>query len=574
MMKLLYRTLFLLFLLPTVALAQLPNRLLEDFAPADGIVLMAIGDSWLVDLDANQNLRPGDILSVMAPGETIIHPQTRDIIGRIDHVIGFLEVSRVMSGYSYADLLTAGLSLQAGDQVRRFEQVPAYVDASVPQSLAQDLKKGLPHLQWTGDQEEDTISGIEFRVDFERLIVSGADGKNLYTYRFSSDQVVALTATAAAKPVPQIQPIESDSEEEGGFLQWGFKTARDSVGLGFGDRRLENPGIIRGHQTGAFWVSPPLSGSPVAMATGDVTGDGHKEIILAFRDELQILRLINREIIELDRLTFPVGTQLLSVDTYDSTSAGYDNIFLTTITGRSVNSRVLSFKSGRLETLFSNIDLFLRVTQLAGEGRVLLGQRINYIDNSFRSPVFRVHNTATGLTLGEELKLPLGVNIYNFIGLRGSRNADFLVSLSDADYLHLLDAEGGVLWSSVERFGGTDADFTVLSQREAQERGSQFVQKRLLPLPSAEILVIQNEGQRLLSGLRLFTSGRIVAFGRDGDDLRELWATPSQQGYMADFVVADIDSTGEDVLLIAMRFQEKNILQRGHSALLVFKLQQ
>jgi hypothetical protein len=124
-MTLLYRIALILFLLPTFALAQLPRQLLEDFAPADGVVLMPMGNSWLVDLDANQNLRPGDILSVMSPGETIIHPQTRDIVGRIDHVVGFLEVARVMSGYSYTDLLSEGLSLQAGVQVRRFERVPA-----------------------------------------------------------------------------------------------------------------------------------------------------------------------------------------------------------------------------------------------------------------------------------------------------------------------------------------------------------------------------------------------------------------------------------------------------------------
>jgi hypothetical protein len=310
------------------------------------------------------------------------------------------------------------------------------------------------------------------------------------------------------------------------------------------------------------------------MATGDLTGDGRREILLALADELQILRLDDGQMKELYQMRFPVGTQLLSVDSYDLNRNGQDEIVLTTIRGNTLNSLILAVQNGQLQIMITNIDWFLRVTELSGEGDVLLGQRVNYNDGTFRAPVFRVVFENDQLVRGQDLTLPRGVNLYNFLSAGETREDPFLVVLSDADYLHLMDLDGESLWSSTDHFGGASASYSVLPGREAQEREPRFVQKRILRLPTGEIISIQNEGQRILTGLRLFTDSRLVAFGRDGTSLKELWATPSQKGYLADFAVADVDGDGTSELILAMRFQKKGLIQRGHSALMVYKLRQ
>ena len=571
MMRLLYRTLLFLFLLPTFALAQLPNRLLEDFAPADGVVLMPMGDSWLVDLDANQNLRPGDILSVMSPGETIVHPQTRDIVGRIDHVVGFLEVSRVMSGYSYADLLTVGLSLQAGDQVRRFERIPAYIDGSIPESLEQELKRSLSHLEWVATPPDTADPGLSFQLQNERLNVTGRAGAVVGSYRYSAGQVLApMTPT-----IRQTEPVAAVDPERSA-LNRGVDSLLGTVGLSRGDTRLEAPGIARQQQSDGVWISPPLGENPVGLATADLTGNGRTEIAIALENELRIMRLEDGQFAAVGVVNFPAGTRLLAIDAHDLNGDGQAELYITAAIDNDLRSQVVEFRNGRFERVITMVNWFMRVVDLPGEGPVLLGQRMSRSDEPFLPPVFRIERNRDRLSRGAALDLPARIDLFSMLPVTAATGETIYVSLSADDRLQLVNSSNERLWRSSDYFGGSDISFYNRPESQATMRVPVAMQKRLVRLLAGEILTIQNQGSRLLQGLRTFTDGQLVAFEWDNSSqqLVERWRTPLQKGYIADFDVADIDGNGELELIVAMRFQEKNILQRGHSALMVFKLQQ
>ncbi len=75
-------------------------RAQEDFL----YVVMPVNDEYIVDLDDRNNLNIGDILTVVAPGKRILHPETGKVIGSIDNVLGFLQVTRIYSGYSLSRL--------------------------------------------------------------------------------------------------------------------------------------------------------------------------------------------------------------------------------------------------------------------------------------------------------------------------------------------------------------------------------------------------------------------------------------------------------------------------------------
>ncbi len=569
-MTLLYRSLLFL-LLPTVALAQLPDQLLEDLAPVDGVVLMAMGDSWLVDLDANQNLRPGDILSVMTAGETIIHPQTRDIVGRIDHVTGFLEVTRVLSGYSYAELLTEGLKLQAGDQVRRFEQVPAYVDSSVPASLAQELKRNLSHFKWFDQPIETTDTGLVFRLQDERLSVSGRAGAVVGRYRYSQGQLLApLTPTLRqTEPIAPVDPERS-------ALNRGVDSLLGTVGLGRGDTRLEAPGIARHQQSDGVWISPPLGENPIGLASGDLTGDGRTEIAVALENELRIMRMEDGQFVAVGVVDFPAGTRLLAIDAHDLDGDDQAELYITAVIDADLRSQVVEFRNGHFERVITMINWFMRVVDLPGEGAVLLGQRMSRSDEPFAPPVFRIERNRDRLVRGEALALPARVNLFSMLPVTAASGETIYVSLSADDRLQLVNSNNDRLWRSSDYFGGSDTSFYHRPEYEVANRVPVAIQKRLERLAAGDILTVQNQGSRLLQGLRTFTDAQLVAFEWDSSRLQllERWRTPIQKGYIADFIVADLDDNGELDLLVAMRFQEKNILQRGHSALMVFKLQQ
>ncbi|HDR47014.1 MAG TPA: VCBS repeat-containing protein [Geoalkalibacter subterraneus] len=570
-MTLLYRTLLLLLLLPTFALAELPSQLLQDLAPVDGVVLMAMGDSWLVDLDANQNIRQGDILAVMSPGETIIHPQTRDIVGRIDHVVGFLEVSRVMSGYSYTNLLTPELGLQAGDQVRRFEQVPAHIDDSVPEALAQELKRNLSHFQWDVEAIETAGTGVVFRLQDERLSVSGPAGAVVGSYRYSAGQVLAPLT-------PTIRQTESVAavDPERSALNRGVDSLLGTVGLSRGDTRLEAPGIARQQQSDGVWISPPLGENPVGLASADLTGDGRTEIAVALDNELRIMRMEDGRFVTTAVVDFPAGTRLLGIDAHDLSGDARAELYVTAVIDSDLRSQVVEYRNGRFERVITMVNWFMRVVDLPGEGAVLLGQRMSRSDEPFAPPVFRVERNRDRLARGAALDLPARINLFSMLPVTSAAGDIIYVSLSADDRLQLVTASNDRLWRSSDYFGGSDTSFYHRPESEATTRVPVAIQQRLERLATGEILTVQNQGSRLLKGLRTFTDAQLVAFEWDSTGLQliERWRTPPQKGYIADFIVADLDDNGELDLLVAMRFQEKNILQRGHSALMVFKLQQ
>ena len=140
---------------PLTALAALPDDIASDFALVEGVVVMPINDEYIIDLDARDNLAIGDILTLVTPGKKILHPVTKEVIGSVDNVVGFLQVTRIYSGYSYARVLTEGLQPDNGAPIKRFEQVPALiVDTSGSYSgLVRELKVNLPQFQWLAEGE-------------------------------------------------------------------------------------------------------------------------------------------------------------------------------------------------------------------------------------------------------------------------------------------------------------------------------------------------------------------------------------------------------------------------------------
>ena len=79
-MKRYFFLLILIMSLPIVAWAALPQQVQSDFAVIDGAVVMAINDDYIVDLDVNDNLHVGDILTVVKEGKPIIHPVSKEVI--------------------------------------------------------------------------------------------------------------------------------------------------------------------------------------------------------------------------------------------------------------------------------------------------------------------------------------------------------------------------------------------------------------------------------------------------------------------------------------------------------------
>ena len=575
-MKLMIKLTLLLFLiLPLNALAELPEQLKRDFSPISGIIIMPVGDKYLVDLDASSTLQEGDILTLVMPGEKIIHPVTQKVIGTLDIVKGYLQVTQIKSGYSYAKLLTAGITPEKGDQVKRFEQVPVRLETSQPDpKLADELKQGLPQLEWL-DQTDKKAPLLIFALTGTALTVKNPQGRAFKTFYYKNGQVSAPTQVTAQQNIPE---FGVEPEEDRSFLNQTVHSVLGSVGLDKKDSRLEAPGIIQTQnpvQPGTIWIGPRLEGNPVGVTVGDFDNDGQMETAIAMEYELLITRITEGHLRQLASVKFPAGTKLLSVDSIDLDNDGFPEIYLSADSGQILNSQVVEFKNGKYMKTIGQIRWFLRVLDLPDEGKTLVGQTLGEYETPFSAPPFQVLRSGKKLNRGNKLISPEDTNILSLTPFSGNGSDTLYASISRIRALQVSNSEKNQLWKSNGNFGGSEISFYNTKDINNNEMPDPiFIQPRLVTLPSGEILAAQNSGALTLRRYHNFTKSRVVALNWNGFSLQEQWRTTDQGGYLADFFYADANNDGRDELVMAIQFQKKTLLSGGRSTVVIYKINQ
>lgn len=571
-MKTIFRlTLVLLLLWPTQALAEIAEQIKNDFSALHGMIIMPVGDEFLIDLDVSVSLKEGDILSLATTGQPIIHPETKEILGTLNNISGFMKVTQVKSGYSYAKTITAQRTPQKGDVIIRFEQVPALMDSSLEGSpLAAELESGFPQLKWLkADTAERPL--LTFHLAEDRLSINDSEGMTIRSYSYVNSILSApfnMTSQNAnfsiTDPAPKNRSLVNQTVDK----------LLGTINFGKKDKRLENPEITRRlqHQDGKIWISPNLDGNPTGLAVADFDGDGSKEIAIEMDDNLQIYRLRDNKLKKVSEFDFPNGVHLLKIDTLDLNKNGLPELYLSANAGKNLSSQIVEWKQGQYQRVQKQIPWLLRMAPYSQETPVLIAKKLSVKNNIFTANYFITAYNNDQLTRGNDLKLSPDINFFSFIPLTNGGNEQLYADLSDNDYLRIISPSGNTLWQSSEHYGGSEAFFYNTTDMQDDLIKPVFIQQRLIQLPSGEILVPQNDGQRVLERYRKFSKSRIVAMKFDGLALSESWQTTDQNGYLADFALADADNDGTDELVTVVKYSQKNLLQKGRSALVIYEL--
>ena len=575
-MKLVLKLSFLLlFCFPFTSVAEISDQLKKDFAPISGTIIMPIGEEYLVDLDASVNLHVGDILTLIMSGEKVIHPVTKEVLGTLDEVKGYLQVTQVKSGYSYVKLLTTGVIPQKGSHVKRFEQTPTRFKSSQPDAqLAEELKIALPNLNWLSDNDKANPELI-FLVADNNLKVINSAGAELKVYPIRNGQLLAPLTGDTNTDNFQFGVVPQKNKS---FLNQAVDNLSKSIGFAQKDKRLENPGIIQSQQLdNGIWVGPDLDGNPVGVAVADFDGDGQLETAVAMEDHLQILRMTAGKLHPVANIDFSTGVHLLSLDTVDMDANGTPELYLSANVGTKLSSQVVEFGEGNYQITMNQIPWFFRAVDLPQEGHILIAQFMGDSEAPFSGQPFRVNRSDNKLIQGTALPLPPGVNLFSFVPLKGANNGLLYAFITPDDYLQVKTPQGTTIWESVDHFGGTETSF--YNDKETGTSANELIQpvqiqQRLLTLPTGEILASQNDGSRLLERFRNFDKSRVVALKWDGSALQENWKTSGQTGYLADYTLADADNDGQDELVMVVKFKQQNLLQKGRSAVIIYELNQ
>jgi hypothetical protein len=571
-MKSLIKLLFCISLLsPVLALAELPKQVELDYAVLSGYVIMPINDEYIVDLDSSDNLHVGDILTLVKRGANIYHPETKEILGSVDIPTGFLQVTRINSGYSYAKLLSSDAEPKNGAQVRRFEQVPAlFVDKTAGDgAIVRQVKMDLPQFKWlqTGDSD---LPLLTFTLKPDALVVNTTDGSLLHRYSVSENQqLIAKTETVRRSYVNQ------SAKPEPGALKKAADSLLDVFNLTEDDPFApENIGVIRpgSAEKKGVWMGPNISGNPVGIAVADLDGDGLQETAVALDHKLLISHISQGKYSEKAEVPIPTGIKILSLDALDLDKDGSPELYLTATLRHEMVSFVVKYTGSSYEIVIDKVKWYLRAVELPGEGRVLIGQRKGSEKESFFGNPFYVHLKGNRLVKGDTIRLPGLSNMYSFVPFTDNENRLHYAYLSQGDYLKVVSAGGVELWSSGDYFGGSETCFDNRKGNDGDSVLPTCIRARLVKTPDNEILVSQNDGQRLMQRWRKYRKSRLVALTWNGHAMDESWRTASQQGYLGDFVVADADNDGANDLVMAVKFKHAGYLNKARSAVVIYAM--
>ncbi|MGK2944911.1 MAG: FG-GAP repeat domain-containing protein [Desulfuromonadales bacterium] len=592
-------------LLPSFATAQTADVLNQDFKPLTASLVMPLGSDWIIDQDATQGVKSGDLFSVVDRGKPVVHPVTKEVLGSIEVVRGILQVTNVKTGYSYARVLSADEPLSPGDQLQRFYNLPAsfwdYTDQG--EALFVALQAALPDLEWqpyTLAQQARPAEPTAIPGETQLLFILTDQGlavkdNALQPIRFYSQQQlfgaemtgsatsVAGTSTTtgiiAASPQAAALPNASSGGLLSSFTDQLFGSKTDRAGAVSAAKQTQRGGLLVSskEKREGVWYGPHMQGQPVGLEVADFDGDGKQEVAIAFTDRIVVGRIVDGRFEQIASLEFDRLLTPLSLDGIDLNHDGKVELYVTAVYGFSASSSVLELHDGQLDETINNIPWLMRKVVLPGEGEVLLGQTIDpdsiHDASDYTGPIFRIARTADELSKAAEINVPRTVEVNGFLPIDvDGRRA--IVNIDLNDKLLLLEQDGSSLWESSDYYGGSKSFF----KRKGQVREGaryRYLKQRIEPGPDNTVLVPVNKGSRLTSFTRKFNQSHLEALSFDGYSMVERWRTQPQGGYMADYRMADVDNDGANEIVVIVQFSQGSWsdAQSGNSALIFYEMQ-
>ncbi|WP_020677395.1 FG-GAP repeat domain-containing protein [Geopsychrobacter electrodiphilus] len=561
---------------PSVAKA-LPSEIAHNLKPLDGVIVLPIDGEYLIDLDASKGVAVGDIFSIITPGPAIIHPVTGAVIGSLDKVEGWLEVTRIKSGYSYARPLNPKITFTKGTRIHRFKDLPAvFWDYSGSgEKLFDELRTALPQLEWNSYAKDQTSRPTEpAQVAFATPVLTFIDQGGQLQVRGASFQLLGQYALPAL-----VAPTLQGATAATSLLPSGPVAAMTSApksGIVISHQEATPGGIVLNQtlNTDKIWSAADFKGNPTGLEIADFDQDGLNDIAILHRNDLEIGQITNRKYQRTILLPLTGIERALTLSSADLDGDGRPELFINAMDGVKVDSLIVAFKDGRFQIVQSNLPWFLHAITNPDGSKIVLGQRLGNRVDIFDPKVVKIEFKQGGYASAGEYPHPWQTTIFSLQPLNSADGKPIFAEISNNDQLRLFSPQAEVLWESSTNYGGSVVSFAQGDKSGARDAATMFisVQPRMALLDSNTILVPSNEGWKLSKALQSIGPGQITALRSDGNSMVELWHTTPQQGSLADFQYADIDNDHKPEVVLLMHYKSAGLLSKGNAGLKVFEL--
>lgn len=490
------------------------------FKPMRGIIVSTTGKQAVLNIGSKDSVRPGMRFQILREDAPFRHPVTKEPIGKLESLVGRLQVKEVRDETSLADILEGDAG--DGDTVRISE-----------------LKISLLFCQ-----SRDTNWQLA-EQHYRRLKESG---------RF---QIIdtALETTKPEEVLEEARRMHADvalllgtkKTENETFLTQELFWASDGLKIGSIEIAIDQA-LVKDLSAGEKYFpvarNQPLTQFDVPTSAQllilcDVDGDGKRELLFSTGSELIFYALDKDLHPALGGISIKgtVHDNHIWIDAIDLNKNGRDEIIITSMKGDVITSFLYEY-NGKAFTLLYQDDTFMR-----NVGNRLYAQA--YSRNlGFDGEVFEIL-WDQALKKGGALKLPAGVNIYDFVLFEDLRSNGLLLAYDENGYLTLYDRNALKLWKSKTGSGGFLTKFTKNAPSVMVDRGQWSVKDRLL-FKQNDVLYLQRiPFLDLVKGFG-YKKSRIQSLRWDGNTMEERTVIDGIDGTILDYAI-----TNDNIFILA-----------------------
>jgi len=529
-------TIICFFMVASFAFAEedpinaLKDSTLKFFKPVSGKITSVEDNKVVMDIGLKNEIMSGMRLNVLGEGEPFMHPVTREMLGRVESATGKVEVKDVQQETS-SGLIVEGKA-KAGDKVRISAtkvKVLFCQDKKIDWYLADELYRKL--------KETGRIEMIDTSLE-------------------TSDQ--ALVLSEARRLGAEIALILTSKEADKGTLVME-KLLWVSDGSQFFETQVKvDVAYAKELKFGAEYFTPQ-AGEAVLMynmpsgarhvTTGDFDGDGKQEIMLGTGKDARAY-LPASDLQFLWEVKGTASDDHLWIDAIDLNKNGKDEIVITLMRNGEVFSDIYELDGPEFKKLWE-VKYFLRKI-----GTDLIAQAYSKSDG-FSGDIFFIKWEGDYKT-GEKLRLPKGVNIYDFALIEGADKEKRVFAYDEKGFLNLYDANGVRVWRSNAFTGG----FLTTVKKEAAAvylEGGEWAIKDRLTIRNREVVVVHRVPVAEMAKGIGYKSSKLKYFWWNGFSMEEGVLVDNIKGTLLDYVVA-----GDKIIVLAspiMGIKFENILK-------------
>jgi len=317
------------------------------------------------------------------------------------------------------------------------------------------------------------------------------------------------------------------------------------------------------------------------LDVGDLDGDGKNEVVIIDRDTVYVYKWQKNRLFQFKAIEATWSSNYIYVSVADLDGNGRAEIYVSNPT-QTVSSLVLEWDGGKFKEISSGVSWLLRVVDLPGKGKTLLGQKRG-VQGTYMGDVQSLTRKGNDYISTGPLNLPRYGNVFNFVqnDLTG-KGLTYTTMLGPYEHLLVYGPKGERLWKSDDYFGGslTFMEDKVTDINRMIDTGVRV----FIPSPiflvdmnddgKQEIVVCQNKSKvgRIFGDVRWFGSGKVLFMDWDGTGLNSQWTSQKLSGTVVGYQIADLDNDGLKELVIASVTSESYFVGLPKSRLVLYDL--